>query len=131
MDIWIAKDKNGTRIFERHPVWDGENDCWASRYSSDTEILIRAGHDIEKDLEVGGWKQYVIMTKVEMLVWENRYNHVITNKETEDVICPWCGYIEKDLNNYAGEGDNYECPKCCNCFSTTTHVTYSTIKVNE
>jgi len=50
-------------------------------------------------------------------------------KNTENIICPFCGYENTDWFELAADSDGdielVSCPKCCKEFEYETHITFS------
>ena len=54
----------------------------------------------------------------------------IDRKHTENIVCPYCGYISTDSWDYSNDSDDIECDECGETFfyEREYDITYSTIK---
>lgn len=52
----------------------------------------------------------------------------INHKYTDEIVCPWCGYEERDSWDYPNSDDDIKCPECGKVFSMErqTEVLYNT-----
>lgn len=59
-------------------------------------------------------------------------NKEIDHEFTDNIICPYCGYEERDSFEYS-DNDETECPDCEQTFKSQRHVriTYSTSKIEQ
>ena len=50
--------------------------------------------------------------------------------KTENIVCPWCGYENKDSWELPNEDDEYECPECGRVFEYQRNfeVTYTSCR---
>ena len=58
----------------------------------------------------------------------------IEHEDTDEIICPYCGYEHQDscdLNMENGETDVIECKNCGQDFSVICDISYSTQKIND
>lgn len=53
--------------------------------------------------------------------------------ETEELVCPWCGYSDPDSWELADADDEYECPSCEKIFEyeRNIEVTYTSRRRRE
>ena len=53
--------------------------------------------------------------------------------ETMELVCPWCGYQERDSWELADSDDEYECPDCGKTFAfeRNIEVTYTSWRRKE
>ena len=66
------------------------------------------------------------MTK--MWLWENEHSN------TDELVCPWCGYVERDSWEISSDSDDeYECPECGKVFEyeRNVQVTYTSRRRRE
>ncbi len=53
---------------------------------------------------------------LDFIMWENE------QYDTDELVCPWCGYKDPDSWELADEDDEYECPNCGRVFEYVSEM---------
>ncbi len=56
---------------------------------------------------------------VDFILWENE------QYETDELVCPWCGYKDPDSWELADEDGEYECPNCGHVFEYVSEISHT------
>lgn len=94
MYFYIAKDKNGTRIFGNRPVWDKHSHVWVARHSSDPVMTI-GDNDVGITLTEGRIEEVAIIKQFDL----EEMNRKMHGKTLEDDVDEIARRVLKPLQN--------------------------------
>ena len=108
-----------TDAVERPCFWCGKPTTNFFAYSTATAAVL--GRDGVAVCDACEEQQF----KVRM--WQNEQD------DTDELVCPWCGYVNRDSWELPDEDDAYECPSCGKTFEymRQTTVTYSSRRLKR